>query len=45
MMMMMTVMMTMMISAGGITNTAGRLVGGWVCDRARLSPIVISLIR
>ena len=35
----------MMISAGGITNTAGRLLGGWVCDRAGLAPIVISLIR
>ena len=35
----------LLISAGGVTNTGGRLLGGWVCDRAGWAPLLISLTR
>ena len=34
----------LLISAGGISNTLGRLLGGWMSDHPRLHPLAVTLV-
>lgn len=35
---------SLLISAIGVTNTVGRVASGWLADRPRVSPLVVSIV-